>query len=71
MISYRNIRLGILPGPEFKAALGMETLILALKGIMFYMSYAPEGFTDRTIDIFVKSARQGNPPVVSLATAGD
>ncbi|KAI4187132.1 MAG: hypothetical protein L6R41_002997 [Letrouitia leprolyta] len=52
--SYRNIRLGLLPKPNFaKQAHGLEWIVAVLKGVMYYMSYAPEGFTERTIDVNV------------------
>lgn len=55
--SYRNIRLGFLPKPHFaRDPHGLEFLVGALKGIMYYMTYSPDGFTERTIDIYVPAS---------------
>ncbi|KAI4137144.1 MAG: hypothetical protein L6R39_007452 [Caloplaca ligustica] len=51
--TWRHIKLDLTPLPGVVAPVGMSTLIAALWGVMYYMSYAPEGITERTVDVWV------------------
>ncbi|KAI4172451.1 MAG: hypothetical protein LQ343_003541 [Gyalolechia ehrenbergii] len=60
--NYRNIELSIRPRPREPVSTRIADLVGVLSGIIYYMSYDPQGFTEADVDVYL---RFQNPAIPS------